>query len=397
MAPSLFMSMKGPFKVCLLMLMVCATASLWMASGTLPYLISIMMGFIHPLYFLPSAFIITCIFSLFIGSAVGTTGIIGVLFITLARAAGLPVTLVAGAVISAAYFGERTTPLSSCANLVAEQTRTSVYQYIQRVFIRSIPPLSFTVLIYVVLSWWLPRAGSASSTVNDIHDAFNMNPLLLLPLALLVFLSILRTDVRMTILISAVSSVLMGLFLGNMSTSDILPSIYSGYHHAEGPLNDLLVSRGIKDLGIASCIILLTGVYAELLQTVGFIGRVEPLLEKFSQRFGRLAATMLTSIFTNAVGFSQTFAVITTTQMVGSHYDMTDSDEQLQFAEDLGNTAVVISPLTPWNLGATVTASLLSIGPEFIPYAFYLYLVPLYALWRSTRASRSMQKNTLIQ
>lgn len=43
---------------------------------------------------------------------------------------------------------------------------------------------------------------------------------------------------------------------------------------------------------------------------------------------------------------------------------------------DIENTAVVISPLIPWNIAGLVPATSLMIGIGFIPFAFYLFLIP---------------------
>jgi NhaC family Na+:H+ antiporter len=53
-------------------------------------------------------------------------------------------------------------------------------------------------------------------------------------------------------------------------------------------------------------------------------------------------------------------------------------------AADTGNTSLIIAPLVPWNIAGTFPAGVLAVGPGFIPYAFYLYLVPLFILGRDT-------------
>lgn len=40
----------------------------------------------------------------------------------------------------------------------------------------------------------------------------------------------------------------------------------------------------------------------------------------------------------------------------------------------------MISPLIPWNIAGLVPATVLNVNSDFIPYAFYLYLIPLFNL-----------------
>lgn len=55
--------------------------------------------------------------------------------------------------------------------------------------------------------------------------------------------------------------------------------------------------------------------------------------------------------------------------------------DKYKLAIDLENTGVVLAALIPWNIAAfvpTTTMNVSNIG--FIPYAFYLYLIPITSI-----------------
>lgn len=123
-----------------------------MACGTVPYLILHGLRVITPAYFVFSVFLITSLLALAIGSAFGTTGIIGVVFMVMARAGGVDPLLTAGAVLTAAYFCERSTPLSSCANLVSVISGADLYGYLRGLFLDTLVPLGVTGGLYLYFS-----------------------------------------------------------------------------------------------------------------------------------------------------------------------------------------------------------------------------------------------------
>lgn len=66
-----------------------------------------------------------------------------------------------------------------------------------------------------------------------------------------------------------------------------------------------------------------------------------------------------------------------TQQLMREKYERSQLDGY-QLATDIENTAVVLSPLIPWNIAGLVPATILMTDSGFIPYAVYLYLIPLF-------------------
>ena len=83
------------------------------------------------------------------------------------------------------------------------------------------------------------------------------------------------------------------------------------------------------------------------------------------------------SILTAAFGSNQSIAAVLTASLMDKAYKQ-NSVDKYQMALDLENTGIVLSALIPWNLAAFVPTSTMDVSPVgFIPYAFYLYILPI--------------------
>ena len=88
----------------LILLMVGALAGTWLLWNH-PAMIYYGLQILHPSIFLPACIVICAIISLATGSSWTTSATVGIALIGIGRALGIPVGMVAGAVISGAYFG----------------------------------------------------------------------------------------------------------------------------------------------------------------------------------------------------------------------------------------------------------------------------------------------------
>ena len=125
-----------------------------------------------------------------------------------------------------------------------------------------------------------------------------------------------------------------------------------------------------------SAIVAVSSSYAGIFEGTEILKDIEVIVEKISAKFGRLTATTVMSMLTATFGCSQALAIIMTHQLVKKEYIKTRADEKC-LAVDIENTAVVVSPLIPWNISGALPAAALAVGAGFIPYAFFLYLLPL--------------------
>lgn len=379
-AAMIWRGIRKPAQIYEITLLVGASASLWMACGTVPLFIYHGLHFIVPEFFVVSVFLITCLLALAIGSAFGTAGIVGVVFMVMARAGGVNPNLAAGAIITAAYISERSTPLSSCANLVSVLSGTDLYSYLKKLFISTLVPFAVATGLYLLFSIRNPLHGDFSGVSATLSTLFNLSPWVILPAVAVAICVMVKADVRLTLLLSILMAGIVGVLIQHQTPGQLLGVMLTGYHRASADaLASSLQSGGMAAMIRPILVIAVASAYSGIFEGTGMLIHFERTVASLAERFGRFSAVLATSTVSACFGCSQTFALITTHQFMKPYYAQTPAGRS-ELAQDIGNTAVIIPAMIPWNVASAIPAAILSVDSGFIPYAFFLYMVPLF-MW----------------
>ncbi|MEL6229379.1 MAG: Na+/H+ antiporter NhaC family protein [Cyanobacteria bacterium J06627_3] len=381
---------KQSWPVFSILLLIGALISTWLAAGTVPALVYYGTQLIHPRYFVLSAFILTALVSTLIGTSFGAAGTIGLALMIMARTSGMsPLNLMAGAIIAGAYVGDRCSPLSSSAHLVAIVTGTQIYQNLKQMLLTSLLPLALTLLIYGVLSWFYPLEISQQSDISQtMANVFNLSGITLLPALLVLVLAAVRVNVKLTIILGWIMAAILAITLQSYSFIEVLRFTLWGFRLDNNlELRSILLGGGLWPMVSVCAVVLLSTTLSGLLTGTRSLERVGRWLHGAQQPRTLFTGTTLISLISAAFGCTQTITILLTHQLVSPYYRQQDDGHQ-QVAIDLENTAVVLAPMVPWNIAGLVPATLLMVGPGFIPFAVYLYLVPLCNwLWPARLAS----------
>jgi NhaC family Na+:H+ antiporter len=163
------------------LLIIGIVTAVWMAAGTVPAIVYYGIQLIRPQYFILAAFLLTSFVSLLIGTSFGTVGTIGTALMIMANSSGLNTHLVAGAIIAGAYVGDRCSPMSSSANLIASITHTALYSNVKNMWRTALIPLSISIAIYGVLSFLNPIDAIDPRFATELDRLFEIGWLELLP------------------------------------------------------------------------------------------------------------------------------------------------------------------------------------------------------------------------
>lgn len=394
--PTLLMIWKGALKAFPLIkifVLIGVIIAMWMASGTIAGIVFYVIDFINPRYFIISAFVACSIVSFMLGTSLGTSGTIGVAMIVLARSGNVNINLAAGAIIAGAFFGDRCSPMSSSAMLVASITGTDIYRNIRNMLKTAILPFTAAAAIYLYLSVQNPLIFSTSSIRKELAGHFLINPGMLLPAAVILVLALMKVDVKAAMILSIIAAIIQALAFQHRGITELLGFSLTGFNLGDGSfLSSVIKGGGIVTMLKTSAIVIVSSSYAGIFEGTGMLRDVETAVEKISKRLGLFTATVVMSASTAVFGCSQALAIIMTHQLVKREYLRTGAGDG-SLAVDLENTAVVMSPLVPWNISGALPAAALSVGPGFIAYAFFLYLVPLINL--CTRAAKAGYKRAI--
>ena len=112
-------TLTGAIPAILILLMIGVLSGTWMLSGIIPAMIHYGLYVLRPEYFLPATVVISALISLATGSSWSTVATVGVALLGIGRTLGFGDPVIAGAIISGAYFGDKVSPLSDTTNLAA--------------------------------------------------------------------------------------------------------------------------------------------------------------------------------------------------------------------------------------------------------------------------------------
>ena len=352
--------------------------AMWQAAGIIPMIIATGIDLIDPSLFIACAFLLTAIVSMLLGTALGTVGTIGIVLITMARAGNIPENIVAGAIIAGAYFGDRNGPLSSSASLVAALTHTKVSSNIPLMFKAGLPALVISTVLYLILSQWFPLNYENSLLSDTIHFIFNIDWTLWIPVIIVIALLPLKLSIRWPIGLSALAAAILAYTNQGATLSDLGWYTLTGFklpHY--NPLADIIHGGGLQTMFIPTLSIFMATAISGMLEGVGFWNDVRQLLERAKTRSDVFSANVGLALLTGAVGCSQAIAVVMTHSIMRITYaqrGIQDEDVMLDFE----NSGIIIAALLPWNIAAYVPVVMIGTSTAgYIPFAFFLYLVPL--------------------
>lgn len=330
-------------------------------------------------------FALTGMVSVLLGTSFGSAGTIGLALMIMARGAGVHEQWAAGAIIAGAYVGDRCSPMSSSAHLVAAITGTEIYRNLRHMVITSWGPLVLALMIYGGASLRHPLSVVDNPLLDRIPATFSVHPVTLLPAGLLVALTLWRWPVRRTLGVTLISAIAIALTLQKQSFGAVLRTLIWGLHlPATTELDDIFKGGGLWSMTQVCGVVLVSTALAGML-AFNVLGA---WLARWSSQRGRFGGAIVASTLTSAFGCTQTIAILLTQQIIQPR-DRPFQGNQEQLAVDLENSAVVIAPLIPWNIAGLVPTTVLLADPGFIPYAVYLYLVPL---WNWTFRSQMLVK-----
>ncbi|NJK38168.1 MAG: Na+/H+ antiporter NhaC family protein [Oscillatoriales cyanobacterium RM2_1_1] len=372
---------KKSFSVISILILIGAVIATWLAAGTVPALIYYGMKWIHPQLFILSAFLLTSVVSLLIGTSFGTVGTIGLALMIAAQETAVNPHWIAGAIIAGAYFGDRCSPMSSSANLITILTQTQLYSNIQNMFKTGLIPLIMSCFIYGIASLFNPVEAQGTQIPGWIQAEFQISSLVLLPALMILGLAIFRVEVKISMVISLLTAAVIGMTIQHYSGWDILNFILGGFYLAEtAPLHSIIQGGGMLSMLKISLVVVISTALAGIFTGTNILNQVEVLLDQAQSERHLFSGTIVIGTVAAAFGCTQTIAILLTQQLVQKKY-ATFPLTPAQLAVDLENTVVVISPLIPWNIAGFIPAAILTTDFRFIPYAVYLYLLPLMS-WR---------------
>ena len=372
--------------VAVVMLLIGCLTSLWRQSGTIAYFTYHGVRLIPSEIFVLAAFVLSGVMSYALGTSFGVAATMGVILLTIARSSGVSTALVGGAVMSGLYIGDRGSPAASSASLVANETHTLVTDNIRRMLPSSLLPMGLCAALYLALSMFSRPEQVDSQLLQAFAGEFKLSAWCLVPTLLLLALAFGGMKIKVVMLINIAFSVVLTVVLQEKDLFNVLKMMILGYAPQDGRLEGVLSGGGLFSMLEVVALLFLSSGCAGIFEGTGMLRGVESALEKLSGRVGRFPAMVLTSLGVCAVFCNQTIGIIMCRQCMEGNYADTPQG-RVELMLDIENSVVVLAGMVPWCIASSVPLSTMGCGWTALPFAAYLYLLPLcwYLRGKSTQ------------
>lgn len=383
-----------------ILLLVGSLAGAWLISGIIPAMIYYGLMILDPNIFLPATVVITAIISLATGSSWTTTATVGIALVGIGKALGLPPGMVAGAVISGAYFGDKMSPLSDTTNLAPAMAGSELFTHIRYMAYTTVPSIVITLIVFIILGSMQETSGAADTgaILSGITDSFYISGwLFLVPLAVILLI------VKKT---KPIVALLTGTLLGAVFAVIFQPNIvatvagaetldfnsaYKGtmqaltqgasIETANADLNDLFSAGGMKGMLGTIWLIICAMFFGGVMDAIGALDRIsQALLSMAKSTFGLFASTVASCLALNITASDQYLAIVVPGKMFAKAYeDRGLAPENL--SRTLEDSGTVTSVLIPWNTCGAYQSGVLGVSvTDYFIYAVFNYISPFMTL-----------------
>lgn len=371
----------------LILLSVGMMVGIWIIGGTVPTLLYYGLKICSPNIIVPLAFVLCAITSLFTGTSFGSIATMGLALFGVGTSMGISAPLMAGAVCSGAFFGDKMSPLSDTTNVAADMSGTPLYDHIGSMMYTTVPATVICLVLYTVLGIRNASANADLSNIELILDTlganFNISVIALVPAVLVLLTSALKVPAVPAMLGCTAISGVFACLLQKISLSAMLGAAMNGFSSDTGvTMVDKILSRGgMTSMYSTVAIIILSATMGAVLEKSGVIDSLvnNVLLKAVHKPCGLILSTMVYCYSLLLISGHQVMPIILGGRTFRPAYDRMGIQSKV-LSRTLEDTCTIGAPMVPWGTSCAYMFSVLGIGIAYIPYAFLCYIVPLFAI-----------------
>ena len=384
----------------LILLFVGALAGTWLISGIIPAMIYYGLKILNPTFFLPACIILCAIISLATGSSWTTSATVGIALIGIGKALGLPGGMIAGSVISGAYFGDKLSPLSDTTNLAPAMAGGDLFSHIRYMTLTTVPSIIITLIVFFILGFVQKSTGNSDteSLLFAIKEKFNIN-LLLFIVPLTVIVLIIKKSPPLIALLTGtlLGGVFAVIFQENLileiSNSNKLTfensyktiinsmTISTQVTTNNSLLNELFISGGMSGMLNTIWLIICALVFGGIMDAIGALDKIsESLLNWAKSTFQLFASTVASCLTINLTASDQYLSIVIPGKMFNKAYKKRNLKSE-NLSRTLEDSGTVTSVLIPWNTCGAYQSGVLGVSVlDYFVYAIFNWLSPFMTL-----------------
>ena len=407
-------NLKSVTGAILILLFVGALAGTWLISGVIPAMIYYGLQILHPSIFLPACVIICALISLATGSSWTTSATVGIALIGIGKALGIPVGMVAGAVLSGAYFGDKLSPLSDTTNLAPAMAGAELFTHIRYMTHTTVPSILVTLIVFIILGIGFSGDGTANSQelLAAMNEVFTINLLLFIVPIIVIVMIVRKTPPLVALFVGTILGTIAALIfqqelLLSLSGESKL-SVYGTYQviidaitvsteieTTSAALTDLFQSGGMEGMLGTIWLIICAMVFGGVMDAIGALSTISAALLSIAQSTFQLFASTVASCLTiNITASDQYLSIVVPGKMFEKAYkDRGLAPENL--SRTLEDSGTVTSVLIPWNTCGAYQSGVLGVDvSQYFFYAIFNWLSPFMTLLFATFQIKIKQRSS---
>ena len=399
---SIVKSISSALSSIIILLLIGSLAGTWLLSGVVPAMIYYGLQVLNPTIFLVAATIVCAIVSVATGSSWTTAATVGIALIGIGTALGLSPGMVAGAIISGAYFGDKMSPLSDTTNLAPAMVGSDLFTHIRYMAYTTVPSFTITLIIFLIIGLTQDSSGTTASTqeiLEAINGSFYISPVLFLVPIAVIFMIVRK--------IPAIPAIMFGAILGGIFAAVFQPEVvlsvseyeslsaeayYVGIMKAfygdiqiitgQEIVDDLLSSGGMYGMLGTVWLIVSAMIFGGVMEGTGMLKRIaESIISLVNSTGSLVASTAGTCVFFNITASDQYLAIV----VPGRMYTDTYKEKGLapeNLSRTLEDSGTVTSALIPWNTCGAYHANVLGVATfAYLPFAFFNLISPFMTIF----------------
>lgn len=355
----------------------------WIQAGIVPSMIAYGLDLLSPPVFLAASCAICALVALATGSSWSTAATVGIALIGVGEGLGIPRHMVAGAIISGAYFGDKMSPLSDTTNLAPAMAGTDLFDHIRHMVYTTGPSLLIALVLFSFLGWGR-RGDVDTAAIHEMQAAisseFLVHPALLLPPLLVIVMVVFRLPALPALIGGVVLGAVVSWLVQDQSPGEVLQALYQGVTVETGSETvDRLLSRGgLSSMFSTVALIICALSFGGVMERAGMLESIARSILRLAKGTGGLViATLATCTGMNLLAADQYLSIVIPGRMYRDTYNkMGLAPKNLSRA--LEDSGTLTSVLIPWNTCGAFMIATLGIAPwTYVPYCFVNLINPI--------------------